>query len=59
MDIISLLLDYMRKRQDKADYVEVNTPDVMDRSLWETSVIGLTIARTCFQPKLRMSAYLH
>ena len=31
------LLDYMRERQDKADYVEVNTPDVMDRSLWETS----------------------
>jgi threonyl-tRNA synthetase len=32
-----LLLDYMRKRQDDAGYVEVNTPDVMDRSLWETS----------------------
>ena len=31
------LPDYMRERQDKADYVEVNTPDVMDRSLWETS----------------------
>ncbi len=31
------LLDYMRKRQENADYVEVNTPDVMDRSLWETS----------------------
>ena len=31
------LLDYMRERQDTADYVEVNTPDVMDRSLWETS----------------------
>jgi threonyl-tRNA synthetase len=31
------LLEYMRGRQDAADYVEVNTPDVMDRSLWETS----------------------
>ena len=31
------LLDYMRKRQAEAGYVEVNTPDVMDRSLWETS----------------------
>ena len=31
------LLDYMRQRQDGAGYVEVNTPDVMDRSLWETS----------------------
>ncbi|MEM6828012.1 MAG: threonine--tRNA ligase, partial [Pseudomonadota bacterium] len=31
------LLTYMRRRQEKAGYVEVNTPDVMDRSLWETS----------------------
>jgi len=31
------LLSYMRKRQELAGYVEVNTPDVMDRSLWETS----------------------
>ncbi len=31
------LLEYMRKRQKAANYVEVNTPDVMDRRLWETS----------------------
>jgi len=31
------LIDYMRQRQREAGYVEVNTPDVMDRSLWETS----------------------
>ena len=31
------LIDYMRKRQEGAGYIEVNTPDVMDRSLWETS----------------------
>lgn len=31
------LIDYMRVRQEEAGYVEVNTPDVMDRSLWETS----------------------
>ena len=31
------LIEYMRQRQDEAGYVEVNTPDVMDRSLWETS----------------------
>jgi threonyl-tRNA synthetase len=31
------LIAYMRARQDEADYVEVNTPDVMDRGLWETS----------------------
>jgi threonyl-tRNA synthetase len=31
------LISYMRRRQEAAGYVEVNTPDVMDRSLWETS----------------------
>ena len=31
------LIGYMRQRQDKAGYEEVNTPDVMDRSLWEIS----------------------
>ncbi|MDP3304358.1 MAG: threonine--tRNA ligase, partial [Methylotenera sp.] len=31
------LISYMRQRQEDAGYVEVNTPDVMDRSLWETS----------------------
>ncbi|MEM1050930.1 MAG: threonine--tRNA ligase [Pseudomonadota bacterium] len=31
------LITYMRRRQERAGYVEVNTPDVMDRSLWETS----------------------
>lgn len=31
------LISYMRQRHDAAGYVEVNTPDVMDRSLWEIS----------------------
>ena len=31
------LINYMRKRQDDAGYVETNTPDMMDKSLWETS----------------------
>ncbi|ANI15713.1 threonine--tRNA ligase [Pseudomonas citronellolis] len=31
------LIDYMRRRQQDAGYVEVNSPDVMDRSLWEVS----------------------
>jgi threonyl-tRNA synthetase len=35
--IFQELIGYMRKRQQEAGYVEVNTPDVMDRSLWETS----------------------
>ena len=31
------LINYMRKQQGDADYVETNTPDLLDRSLWETS----------------------
>ena len=31
------LIAYMRDCQEKAGYVEINTPDVMDRSLWEIS----------------------
>jgi len=31
------LIRYMRQRHDQADYIEVNTPDVMDRGLWELS----------------------
>ena len=31
------LIGYMRARRSAAGYVEVNTPDVMDRSLWEVS----------------------
>ncbi|NOT67663.1 MAG: threonine--tRNA ligase [Methylophilaceae bacterium] len=31
------LISYMRARQEAAGYEEVNTPDVMDRALWETS----------------------
>ena len=29
--------DYMRKRLEAADYVEVNTPQLVDRQLWEDS----------------------
>ena len=31
------LISYMRSQQEKAGYVEINTPDIMDRSLWEAS----------------------
>ncbi|MBX3628523.1 MAG: threonine--tRNA ligase [Nitrosomonas sp.] len=31
------LIVYLRRRQQDAGYIEINTPDVMDRSLWETS----------------------
>ncbi|MEM7121010.1 MAG: threonine--tRNA ligase [Pseudomonadota bacterium] len=31
------LIDYMRRRQDRAGYVEISTPTIMDRGMWETS----------------------
>ncbi|MDG2046242.1 MAG: threonine--tRNA ligase [Halioglobus sp.] len=35
--LFQTLIDYMRRRQKDAGYVEVNTPDMMDRALWEIS----------------------
>ncbi|MEM7766725.1 MAG: threonine--tRNA ligase, partial [Pseudomonadota bacterium] len=31
------LISYMRRRQNAAGYLEINTPDLLDYSLWETS----------------------
>jgi threonyl-tRNA synthetase len=31
------LINYMRARQDSAGYKEVNTPEILDRQLWEKS----------------------
>ena len=35
--LFQALIDYMRKRQTSAGYLEINTPDIMERSLWEQS----------------------
>ncbi|WP_421704777.1 threonine--tRNA ligase [Aliiroseovarius sp.] len=35
--IYTTLQDYMRRAQTKGGYVEVNTPQVVDRKLWEAS----------------------
>ena len=35
--LFQTLISYMRRRQEKAGYVEVNTPQILDRALWETS----------------------
>jgi threonyl-tRNA synthetase len=35
--IYTTLQDYMRRRQTEGGYVEVNTPQVVDRKLWEAS----------------------
>jgi len=35
--LFQTLINYMRQRQAGSGYVEINTPDIMDRSLWEAS----------------------
>ncbi|ESR22433.1 threonine--tRNA ligase [Lutibaculum baratangense] len=35
--VFTALIDYMRRRQNAAGYLEVNSPDMMERSLWEQS----------------------
>ncbi len=35
--LFQTLIGYMRRRQEAAGYIEVNTPMILDRSLWETS----------------------
>ena len=35
--LFQTLIDYMRQRQTRVGYVEINTPDIMERSLWEQS----------------------
>ena len=35
--LFQTLITYMRARQEEADYVEISTPSVMDRGLWELS----------------------
>jgi threonyl-tRNA synthetase len=36
-NLFQTLIGYMRRRQEQAGYIEVNTPMILDRSLWETS----------------------
>ncbi|WP_417700797.1 threonine--tRNA ligase [Pseudophaeobacter sp.] len=35
--LFQTLIGYTRERQEEAGYIEVNSPDIMDRALWETS----------------------
>lgn len=35
--LFQTLQDYMRRRQKAAEYVEISTPQIMDKSLWEQS----------------------
>jgi len=35
--LFQTLIDYMRSKQKKAGYKEINTPELLDKSLWEQS----------------------
>ena len=45
------LISYMRRRQQDAGYIEVNTPQVLDRALWETSGHWQTYRENMFLTK--------
>ena len=36
-NLFQKLVSYMRKKQDDAGYKEINTPEILDRTLWEKS----------------------
>jgi len=35
--LFQILIDYMRLKQKKAGYKEINTPEILDKTLWEKS----------------------
>ncbi len=45
------LIEYMRARQEMAGYVEISTPGVMDRTLWERSGHWETFRENMFTTK--------
>ncbi|MBM3608350.1 MAG: threonine--tRNA ligase, partial [Alphaproteobacteria bacterium] len=49
--LFQALISYMRRRQEKAGYIEVNTPQVLDRALWETSGHWQTYRENMFLTK--------
>ena len=36
-NLFQKLVDYIRKKQEEGGYKEVNTPEILDRALWEKS----------------------
>src|SRR6516165_6748941 len=50
-ELFQSLIAYMRRRQQDAGYVEVNTPQVLDRALWETSGHWQTYRENMFLTK--------
>ncbi len=49
--LFQTLISYMRRRQQAEGYVEVNTPQVLDRALWETSGHWQTYRENMFVTK--------
>ncbi len=49
--LFQTLISFMRRRQQDAGYIEVNTPQVLDRSLWETSGHWQTYRENMFVTK--------
>ncbi|MBX9761305.1 MAG: threonine--tRNA ligase [Beijerinckiaceae bacterium] len=49
--LFQTLINYMRRRQEEAGYIEVNTPQVLDRALWETSGHWQTYRENMFLTK--------
>src|SRR5208283_3313176 len=49
--LFQTLVSYMRRRQKAAGYQEVNTPQVLDRALWETSGHWQTYRENMFLTK--------
>ncbi|MGI8568196.1 MAG: threonine--tRNA ligase [Methylocella sp.] len=49
--LFQTLISYMRRRQNELGYIEVNTPQVLDRALWETSGHWQTFRENMFITK--------
>jgi threonyl-tRNA synthetase len=49
--LFQTLIGYMRRRQEDSGYIEVNTPQVLDRALWETSGHWQTYRENMFLTK--------
>ncbi len=55
--LFQTLINYMRRRQEDAGYIEVNTPQVLDRACGKRPAIGRRIAKTCSSRRQRTNAF--
>ena len=54
MDLKNALMDYWREIHRKAGYVEISTPIILNRRLWETSGHWEHYKETCIPPSSTM-----